>query len=65
MRTLPAHVVDRRHVLDLTILDCGFEGLGEPTAVAKAIDCLGALRVAKGWGIVIGAVIAPSFIVVW
>ena len=55
--------VHRGLVLDCTILFSDDLGLSEilPT---ETVDCNSTLGVAEGWGVVIGAVVAPAFVIV-
>ena len=50
-------------VLEGAILFGDELGLGEILAT-EAVDCDGALGVAEGWGIIVGAVVAPALVVI-
>ena len=50
-------------VLESAVLFGDELGLGEILAT-DAVDCDGALGVAEGWGIIVGAVVAPALVVV-
>lgn len=50
-------------VLEGTIFFSDELGLRE-ILTTDAVDCDGTLGVAEGWGVVVGAVVAPAFIVI-
>lgn len=62
MSAIPTLGPDGRHVFDLAILLRVCQSFVEIAVMAKSVYCSKALRITQRWCIVVGAVVAPSFI---